>query len=535
MRVDIWKKWTPRYLRPQSISTKLFAITSLLLIAFLTLLLVIQSNFFESYYRHKKMNQLEAELAAFAAQHYQSPADLNALPKFIPELEERLSATAGIMQLRDGTLTLGPQARTKAIVQMDKNGNVISMSNQSPAFEPQTLMPLMNALKRFRNDIGLTRQVADLGHTVSFLPPALGPEGASVAGVFPLASGNGAAEYALIAAVSLQPVGEAAGILKDFYVYFLLLAVAAILLLTYLYSRMITRPLKKLNNAASQMAMLDFTVRCDVRSQDELGSLGHTLNFLSGNLDATLRQLHSANEQLKADIEKEKQLEKQRREFVASVSHELKTPISLISGYAEGIKDGIVTGTRREEYIEVILDESSRMAGLVQDMLDLAQLESGKFKLNEAKFPLHDLIRSMSDKMDMDFRRRGIQCRMDLRGSAEAYGDVSRIGQVLANLLSNASKHTPDGGTIRIQTEDDKDGVQIRVHNNGAPIPDEELPRLWETFYTVEKSHNREHAAGSGLGLAIVRNILALHGSRYGVYNTADGVTFYFTLQTGAA
>lgn len=524
------------YWKPRSISTKLFALTSLLLIAFLTVLLIVQTNFFESYYQHKKINQLQDGLAEFKNRHYKSQADLNALPKLFPELEKSLSATAAIVQLRDGIVTMGPQAKTKAIVQMDRNGTLISTSSPTlPALEPESMMNLMTAVKKFRNDANLSRKVINLGESAAYLTQDTGTSGKSIAAILPLSNGAGSStDYVLLAVTSLQPVGEAAGIMKDFYLIFLLLAVVAILLLTYFYSRMISRPLIKLNNAASQMAKLDFTVECEARSQDELGSLGRTLNFLSGNLNATLGQLNTANEQLKADIEKEKELEKLRREFVASVSHELKTPISLISGYAEGLRDDIVSGARREEYLDVILEESSRMAGLVQDMLDLSQLESGKFKLAEANFSLRELIAGTADKMSMEASRREVELQLELHGPEYARGDAVRIGQVLTNLLSNAMKHTPEGGRIQIRTVAENGNVLVELYNEGEPIPEADLPRIWETFYTIEKSHNREHAAGSGLGLAIVRNILALLGSRFGVYNTTAGVTFYFTLRAAA-
>lgn len=522
-----------RWWKPKSISTKLFALTSVLLIAFLTVLMLVQSTFFESYYQSKKMNQLKQGLANFKSLYYKSPADLSTLPKLFPELEKNLSATAAIMQLRDGLVTTGPQTKTKAIIQIDKTGQIVNSSiSPLPAFEPETMMSLMTAINQFRGDTNLTRRVVDLGETASYVTRTSDRSGKYIAAVVPLSKDGitGMTDSLLLAVTSLQPVGEAAGIMKDFYLYFLLLAVLAILLLTYMYSRMISRPLIKLNNAAAQMAKLDFSVKCEVQSQDEIGSLGRTLNFLSGNLNETLGQLHTANVQLKADIEKEKELEKLRREFVASVSHELKTPISLISGYAEGLKDGIVSGARREDYLDVILEESGRMAGLVQDMLDLSQLESGKFTLTVAEFQLHELIHSTVDNMFMEFERRGIQCLLELQGPAVAYGDATRIRQVLTNLLSNASKHAAAGGNIRIRTSTVNEDVQVDIFNEGAPIPEADLPRIWETFYTVEKSHNREHA-GSGIGLAIVHNILTLHGGKFGVFNTSTGVTFYFTLQ----
>jgi signal transduction histidine kinase len=389
----------------------------------------------------------------------------------------------------------------------------------------------------WRENAGLVRQVLDLGDTVTFTNKIAGAGSSSIAVVTPLKNAM-STDHVLLAVSSLQPVGEAASIVRDFYVYFLLLAIALIVLLTYVFSRMISRPLVKLNEAAGRMAQLDFTAKCDAKTRDEIGSLGGTLNFLSQNLNETLGQLHSANEKLKADIENEKRLERLRREFVASVSHELKTPISLIGGYAEGLRDDIVQGERREEYLDVIVEETERMASIVKDMLDLSQLEAGKYNLHKEPFRIGALAGSLTDKMFVELKKR-VVCAVELESAdAIVYGDEFRIGQVLTNLLGNAIKHTPEGGKIRISTEEGPGSgvpgangtVRIEVYNDGDPIPEADLPYIWDTFYTVDKSGSREIGGGSGIGLAIVKNILTLHGSEFGVRNVSGGVLFYFTL-----
>jgi signal transduction histidine kinase len=523
--------------RTHSISTKLFVLISLFLVLFLTLLMVVQSSSFEPYYLSKKEKQFKKGLEIFKSVHLAPDVEpsraIQQLMNHANAFEKPFSATIAIGSIRDGALIASPEPR-KTLIQIDKNGNFLNrLPLPLPDTQDSTMNYLIDAFRYWRSDTSLQRLVLDQGETVTFTNHYTDSV-KTLAAVTSL-PGN---DYVLLAVASLQPVGEAAGIVRDFYVYFLLLAVVLILLLTYVFSRMITRPLVRLNQAAERMSKLDFTARCDVDSQDEIGSLGRTLNFLSQNLNETLGELSAANEKLKADIENEKRLERLRREFVASVSHELKTPISLIGGYAEGLKDGIVQGERRDEYLDVIIEETERMGNLVKDMLDLSQLESGKFHLQIKPFRIGALAESLTDKMFTGLNKKRIGCEVELEDpGATVLGDEFRIGQVLTNLLSNAIKHTPEGGNIRISTAEGPGSglpgasgtLWVEVFNEGEPIPEADLEHIWDAFHTVDKSRNRE-LGGFGIGLAIVKNILTLHGSAFGVRNDAGGVTFFFTL-----
>ena len=243
-----------------------------------------------------------------------------------------------------------------------------------------------------------------------------------------------------------------------------------------------------------------------------------------------------SNDKLKADIEREKQLERMRRDFIAGVSHELKTPLSLISGYAEGLKDNIGNDAKRVHYAEVILEEAQRMSAIVADMLDLSYLESGRYALDWDVFDLHPLLREAAERAEALGERKKVRVNVAFPETAgeslPVRGDIKRIGQVLTNLLSNAVRHSVECGTVRLGVSVSEDEAEISIHNEGEPIPEEELSRIWVQFYRTDKSRSRE-SGGSGIGLAIVRQILVLHGSRYGVRNEAGGVTFSFTLKRG--
>ena len=334
----------------------------------------------------------------------------------------------------------------------------------------------------------------------------------------------------LFAVSSLQPVGEAVSVITDLYLYFSIFAVILILLLAMVFSNMVSKPLVRINKTAMKMAELDFSAKCEEQSNDEIGSLAHTLNFLSGNLHFALNELKIANSKLTEDIEKERHLEKMRKEFVAGVSHELKTPVSLITGYAEGLRENLVEGAERTRYIDVISDEAYKIGNLVNDMLDLSQLESGKFKLNMEEFFINDLVQYTLRKFSNSFRQKNInmECSMP-KESILVYGDEFRMEQVINNFLNNAIKHTPQNGTIRVTIHETQSIICLEVENEGSHIDESELDNIWLKFYKVEKSRNRENG-GTGLGLAIVQNILTLHGSKFGVKNTTAGVKFYFEL-----
>ena len=219
-----------------------------------------------------------------------------------------------------------------------------------------------------------------------------------------------------------------------------------------------------------------------------------------------------------------------RKEFIASVSHELKTPISIIEGYAEGLKDGIPKGDDIAYYLDVIIDESKNMNSLVCDMLDLSQLESGNFKLNMSQFNIFEFINSIYKKYLNSINDKHLKLNISsTMKNIIVYGDPYRIEEVINNLISNAIRHTPLNKTIAITLKLQENRILVEIENEGSFIENEDLDRIWDKFYKVDKSGNK-HLGGTGLGLSIVKNILFLHKSDFGVLNTNTGVCFYFTL-----
>ncbi|MGG0238965.1 ATP-binding protein [Bacillus rhizoplanae] len=339
---------------------------------------------------------------------------------------------------------------------------------------------------------------------------------------------NGEIKEFAFAMTSLQPVDEAMLVLKDYYVYALIIVFIVIILLSFYYSKIIAKPLIKMNRVTKKMANFDFSEKLPISADDEIGSLSSSINSLSVNLKDRIDKLHVANTKLQQDIEKERQLEKTRKEFISGVSHELKTPLSVIRSFAEGIKDGVSKDTTY--YTDVILEETDNMNRLIIEMLELAKLESGTYKLEIEAFSIGELIQQVYTKLLFSIEEKDLHVELALDPTIYVQANRNRIEQVVVNLLSNAIRYTPNGKQVKLSVIEYEETVKVEIENNGTPIPEESLDKIWDRFYRLDTSRSR-HTGGTGLGLSIVKNILELHHADYGVYNKENGVAFYFELQ----
>ena len=302
-------------------------------------------------------------------------------------------------------------------------------------------------------------------------------------------------------------------------------------IITFILSKAFTKPILELSDIANKMSNLDFSKKYKVETNDEIGTLGNSINKLSDNLETTIKDLKKANMELEKDVEETSKISEMRNQFISDVSHELKTPIALIQGYAEGLNDGIVTDEESKKYyIEVILDESNKMANLTKDLLDLSRLEYGKEELHIDNFNITDLIRNTIKKNEVIFKEKNIDCSFDENKDYIVKGDCDRIEQVLTNYISNATKHVSNENIIKCSiSPTDNNTIKVSVFNSGNHIDEEELPRLWTRFYKVDSSRNRE-VGGTGIGLSLVKAIMIQHGNKYGANNVDGGVEFWFEL-----
>jgi signal transduction histidine kinase len=318
----------------------------------------------------------------------------------------------------------------------------------------------------------------------------------------------------LILNIPLAPVEDTASILKRQLLYIIPILMIASFLISFLISRKFTRPILEITKATEVMAAGNFSVRIKSKKQDEIGNLAETINYLGQELS---------------------KIEQLRKDLIANVSHELRTPLSLIRGYAETIRD--VTGNapdKREKQLGIIIDETERLSGIVDDILNLSQLQSGYFNLNKSRFPIKELLDNVVRRYTVLSDKTGIKIILTNTSEAILEADLARIEQVLYNLINNAFNHTPDGGSITVKGIDRQDTVRVEVSDTGSGIPQEELPHIWDRFYKAEKTSGKKNV-GTGLGLAIVKNILNAHRASFGVESKKDeGTTFWFELKKAA-
>ena len=321
----------------------------------------------------------------------------------------------------------------------------------------------------------------------------------------------------------------------SFFNRFLLLIGIVVLLLgaliVYVTSMQVTKPINTLAKLSEKMSELDFTARYEGTSEDEIGVLGNSMNLLSERLEEAVGALKTANNELQIDIENKKRIDEKRQEFVANVSHELKTPIALIQGYAEGIQDGMAEDPEsRAYYCGVIVDEARKMNRMVRELMNLSSIEQGKDLPDIHRFDLSELVSGEVSAADILNRQKNASVEIDVPEGTFVWADEFKLEEVVNNYLNNALHHLEPPNQISIFSERQKDGsVWLHVLNTGKQIPEEDLDRIWEKFYKVDKAHTRSYG-GSGLGLSIVRAIADAHHQKCGVKNTRTGVDFWFSL-----
>ena len=302
----------------------------------------------------------------------------------------------------------------------------------------------------------------------------------------------------------------------------------------YIISNNLAKPLLQLSEISKKMSRLEFENKYEGKSQDEIGILGNSMNELSFKLEKAIKELKNANIQLKADLEKKEQLDLMRQEFVANVSHELKTPISLIQGYAEGLEvDEIVSSKeKRDYYVSVIKDETEKMNVMVHQLLDLSALERGMSELDIARINLKEIVSGVINSFELKTKESGINISIDIPDECYIWADGYKSEEVIKNYLSNAINHVDENKKINIYSDKiDDNYVRLKVFNTGIQLPENEIERIWEKFYKVDKAHTRSYG-GTGLGLSIVKAIAEQHNTICGCENISidgqDGIVFYF-------
>lgn len=330
---------------------------------------------------------------------------------------------------------------------------------------------------------------------------------------------------------NFENIQESADISSQFLAIVGLVVIIIGSIIMFEVSKSFTKPILELERISDSMASLDFNSRYEGKRKDEIGKLGNSINKLSDKLESTITDLKTANIELERDIAHKIEIDELRKEFLSNVSHELKTPIALIQGYAEGLQDNVNDDAEsRSFYCDVIIDEAQKMNSMVKKLLTLNEIEFGSNKLDLERFDIVELTHSVVNSIDILAKSKDINVVFHEIEPSYVWGDAGMIEQVITNYLSNAINHIDGKRVIDVsfaKVNDDK--IRVSVFNTGENIPDEEMENIWVKFYKVDKARTREYG-GSGIGLSIVKAIMDQHNQAYGVKNHPAGVEFWFEM-----
>ena len=333
---------------------------------------------------------------------------------------------------------------------------------------------------------------------------------------------------------AVESIRESAAISNRFLLFVGAAAIISSLLVAFFTTRHITKPLQQLTDISKRMVDLDFNAKykSNCSNSYEVEELGNHINRLSENLERTISELKTANVDLQDDIEKKIQIDEMRKEFLSNVSHELKTPLALIQGYAEGLQECINDDAEsREFYCDVIIDEADKMNRMVKKLLTLNQLEFGNDQVVMERFNMTELITGVANSTKILREQKNIRLELENPEEAWVWGDEFKVEEVITNYMSNAINHADGEKVIRVFYTRSEDKLRVSVFNTGQPIPEEDLDKIWVKFYKVDKARTREYG-GSGIGLSIVKAIMDSFHQQCGVINHEDGVEFWMELST---
>lgn len=331
--------------------------------------------------------------------------------------------------------------------------------------------------------------------------------------------------YTLMVAGSAEEVNLLKDTLGGIFVVLLFVIFLIAVLASGVYSHYVTKPVLRISSVSKQMSELNFSWKCNEGRTDELGTLAHSLNEMSQKLSTSMEDLKSANEKLQADIERERELEQAQLDFFSAVSHELKTPITIIKGQTEGMILNVGDYRDRNKYLERCLEITNTMESMVQEILTVSRMKSSKAGLRKETICFSDMLKREYALFEDLIVRKGIEWNENIAPDLCIVGDNALIQKAINNLVSNAISYSPENSAIYLTAFLENGAVKFLLENTGVHIPNTELSKLFDAFYRVEHSRNKK-TGGSGLGLYIVKTILEQHQAQYCMENTERGVLF---------
>ena len=330
---------------------------------------------------------------------------------------------------------------------------------------------------------------------------------------------------------TLESIHNSSAIANRFMGYIgIAISLAGALFALFLATKL-TKPIRELTEISARMKELDFSAKYKGTSRTEIAELGDNINEPSEILERTISELKTANNELREDIERKEKTEEMRQEFLSGVTHELKTPLALIKGYAEGLSEGVADDPESTRfYTDVIIDEADKMNRIVTKLLSLNQLEFGNVQFSMVRFDIVGFIRGCLMNAEMLAEKKEIRVNLEKRDPLYVWADEFWTEEVFINYFSNAVNHCSGEKVIDIHFEEKQNCVRVIVFNTGEPVPEESVPHLWEKFYKVDKARTRQYG-GSGVGLSIVKAIMEQMHQEYGMVNYDNGVAFWFELE----
>lgn len=532
-----------------SIKFKMIGITTVLLLSSILICWAVNKQFLEEYYRNYKVKssgEVEEQVQKLLEQYqtYNDEAKLyvynndSAEEEFdaqMRQLEGNNSVSIYILNYRSSNL--GPSLYWPQYNTAQADRVVMSAMRFFAYVSNPTLTDDDDKQEKEESDDGALKKKEKYGKQFTRLKDG---DNYTIAKVFDMASqtyyidllGNLDGYYYIYIRSNFAGVSESAMISNQFlgYVGFFIILVGSIVM--FFVSRKFTRPIYELSNIAYRMSNLDFSAKYVDESKDEIGILGNSINVLSNQLEMTISDLKRANNELQRDIANKIEIDEMRKEFLSNVTHELKTPIALIQGYAEGLKENISEDQEsRDFYCEVIIDEANKMNSMVKKLLTLNQLESSNNIVEFDHFDLVQVIQSVINSYGIMANERGVEIEFEENRPLFVWADEYMIEEVITNYISNAFNHIKAPNQIKITIIRNETSARISVFNTGDAIPEEDIEHIWTKFYKVDKARTREYG-GNGIGLSIVKAIMNAHNKEYGVLNKENGVEFWFDIDT---
>ena len=337
-------------------------------------------------------------------------------------------------------------------------------------------------------------------------------------------------DYSFIISTPVESLEAAASLTNRFMLETGLIVLVLAVLIAWFAANRLSRPIRQLAELSTRMSDLDFDARYTGTEVNEIGILGQSFNQMSDELEKKVSELKNANYSMQKDLDRRSRQEAMHKEFIGNIAHELKTPIAVISGYAEGLKEGVACDEQsRSDYCDVIIDETRRMDQIIHNMMLLDQLEYGAERNDFERFNLTDVIRGLLQSMEILIQQKEANITVLAPNEVCVWADEYMTEQVLSNYITNALNHLDDNHRIEIKVTTEGDKAHISVFNSGEPIPEDQVERIWDKFYKVDKARTREYG-GHGIGLSIVKAIMESFKQDYGVRNYENGVEFWFEL-----